>query len=252
MESKIRVGAVSYLNTKPLVFGFKNGEMSEDITLIFDYPARIAGMLLKDEIDMGLVPVAIIPKLEEYHIISNYCIGASGPVASVCLFSEVPIEQVTSILVDYQSKTSAVLLKILLKKYWKISPALIDASAGYRKDIKGNTAGLVIGDRALQQRQTSKYIYDLAEAWQGMTGLPFVFAAWVANKKLPEIFRERFNKQTGEGLSHLKEIASSVKFDEYDIYHYFSENIDYELNEKKLEALKLFINYLKETELHSG
>ena len=246
MERKIRVGAVSYLNTKPLVYGFENGEMKDEIELFFDYPAKIAAMLLNDEIDIGLIPVAVIPHLNEHYIISDYCIGASQAVASVCLFSDVPLKEIKEILVDYQSRTSAALLKILLKQHWKISPALIDTNNDYQQNIKGTTAGLVIGDRALEQRSHSKYIYDLAEAWITMTGLPFVFAAWVANKKLSDEFTQSFNKATSKGLNHIAEIVDTVKFREYNMNEYYTRNINYKLDDKKLEALQLFLGYLDE------
>ena len=235
---------MSYLNTKPLVFGFEKGLMKDEIELSFDYPAKIAACLLNNQIDIGLIPIAVIPKLAEHHIISDYCIGASRAVASVCLFSDVPLEEITEILVDYQSRTSAALLKILLRDFWKIHPELIDTNNHFQQKIKGSTAGLVIGDRALIQRQHSKYIYDLAEAWQQMTGLPFVFAAWVANKRLPEGFAESFSKATGEGLKHLKEIASSIHFTDYDMFHYFNENIDYRLDNRKKDAIRLFLSLL--------
>lgn len=244
MERKIRVGAVSYLNTKPLVYGFENGEMAGEMELIFDYPANIAAMLLADEIDVGLIPVAVIPQLKEHYILSDYCIGASKAVASVCLFSDVPPEQIEEILVDYQSRTSAALLNVLLKRHWKIAPKLVDTRNGYQQLIKGTTAGLVIGDRALKQRKHSLYIYDLAEAWQKMTGLPFVFAAWVANKKLPDEFAGRFNQATSIGLEHINEIVASIDFPEYDLTKYYTQNIDYRLETKKLEALDLFLGYL--------
>lgn len=244
MEQKIRVGAVSYLNTKPLVYGFEKGLMKEETTLIFDYPAKIAAMLLNDEIDVGLIPVAVIPKLTEHYIISGYCIGASQPVASVCLFSDVPLAEIKEILVDYQSRTSAALLKILLKEYWKIDPVLTDTANGYQQNIKGTTSGLVIGDRALKQRHHSKYIYDLAEAWQQMTGLPFVFAAWVSNKKLTETFIASFNETTGMGLDHTDEIVTAIDFPDYDMHEYYTKNIDYRLDEKKMKAIRLFHSYL--------
>ena len=245
MERKIRVGAVSYLNTKPLVYGFENGKMKDEIELFFDYPAKIAAMLLNDEIDIGLIPVAVIPHLNEHYIISDYCIGASRAVASVCLFSEVPLKDIKEILVDYQSRTSAALLKILLKQHWKISPALIDTNKNYQQNIKGTTAGLVIGDRALEQRSHSKYIYDLAEAWITMTGLPFVFAAWVANKKLSDEFVASFNKGTSLGLEHIKGIVATIDFKPYDLYKYYTINIDYKLDEKKDTALALFLGLLE-------
>jgi chorismate dehydratase len=246
LERKIRVGAVSYLNTKPLIYGFEKGWMKDEIALISDYPAKIAAKLLNNEIDVGLIPVAVIPKLKEHHIISDFCIGANGPVASVCLFSDVPLADIKEILVDYQSRTSAALLTILLKRHWKISPMLTDTSNGYQQNIKGTTAGLIIGDRALKQRRHSDYIFDLAEAWKQMTGLPFVFAAWVANKTLALPFINAFNKATSLGLSHISEIAASVDFPEYDLNKYYTQNIDYRLDDKKREALQLFLSYLQE------
>ncbi|MDB5200741.1 MAG: menaquinone biosynthesis protein [Ferruginibacter sp.] len=237
---------MSYLNTKPLVYAFEQGAMEQEIELLFDYPAKVAAMLLADQVDVGLIPVAMIPGLSESHIISDFGIGASQPVASVCLFSEVPVSDIKEILVDYQSRTSAALLRILLKKFWKIDPVLTDTKDGYQENIKGTTAGLVIGDRALKQRAHSTYIYDLAEAWRALTGLPFLFAAWVANKKLPASFIAAFNQATAEGLQHLPEIVAANPFPEYDLFHYYSENIDYILDEQKREALGLFLQYLHE------
>jgi chorismate dehydratase len=116
---KIRAGAVSYLNTRPLLYGIRHHSISNQVDLIEDYPSRIAQLLIEDKIDLGLIPVAAIPQLREHHIISKYCIGADGPVASVCIFSDVPIEEVKTIYLDYQSKTSVSLARILLRDYWK-------------------------------------------------------------------------------------------------------------------------------------
>ena len=246
MNRKLRVGAVSYLNTKPLVYGFEQGMMQDEIELNFEYPSKVAAQLLNDEIDIGLVPVAVIPSLKTPHIISDYCIGTEGEVASVCLFSEVPIDQIASICLDYQSRTSVVLLKILLKKYWKISPQLIASTSGYESEIKGNVAGLVIGDRALIKRAHSTYIYDLGTAWKEMTGLPFVFAVWLSNKDIPQQFKNDFNNATASGLNRLKEVASAIHFLEYDLHEYYTININYEFNKQKKVALKLFLELLAE------
>ena len=248
MDRKIRVAAVSYLNTKPLTYGFEKGQMAEQMELMFEYPAKVAAMLLNDEVDIGLIPVAVIPKLKEHHIISDYGIGAIREVASVCLFSNVPIEEIQSVYLDYQSRTSVALLKILLKQYWKISPALIAAEAGYEEKINGTAAGLVIGDRAFAQRKKSTYMYDLAIAWNKMTGLPFLFAAWVSNKKLPADFIADFNKATSEGLNHIDEIVAQNKYEDYDLHQYYTENINYELDDKKREALTLFLRLLSSDE----
>ena len=245
MERKIRVAAVSYLNTKPLIYGFEQGMMSDDIKLITDFPSNIADMLITDEIDVALVPVAAIPQLREYYIITDYCIGTTGEVASVCLFSDVPLNEITTILLDYQSKSSVGLLKILLRDYWKINVELVSANAGYEENIFGSTAGLVIGDRAFIQRKKRKYIYDLGSAWKDMTGLPFVFAAWVANKKLSEAFIEKFDVATAEGLKHLTEIVEANPYTHYDLQKYYTENISFNLDGKKQKGLKEYLKRLK-------
>ncbi|WP_207494260.1 menaquinone biosynthetic enzyme MqnA/MqnD family protein [Aridibaculum aurantiacum] len=246
MEKKIRVGAVSYLNTKPLLYGWKHGYHIEGSEVYEAYPARVAEMLLNDEVDVGLVPVAIIPKLKEHYIVSDYCIGADGPVASVCLFSEVPIDKVEKVLLDYQSRTSVNLAKILMKHYWKIEPELVDGGIDFQDEIASTTAAVVIGDRAFEQRLKSKYIYDLAEAWIDYTGLPFVFAAWVANKKLPECFINQFNEANRIGLSHLEKVATENPYEFYDLHHYYTANISYTLSEDKRKGLEKFLELLKD------
>jgi len=245
---KIKCGAVSYLNTKPLIYGFQQGLMRDAIELTEDYPASIAGMLLNDEIDVGLVPVAIIPKLAEYHIIGDYCIGANAEVASVCLFSDVPIEQVQEVLLDYQSRTSVRLAKILLKEYWKVNPMLTDAKADFREHIKETTAGLVIGDRAFEQRKVSPYIYDLGTAWRELTGLPFVFAAWISNKKLDNDFVAAFNAATGAGVQVIDTIVAQNPYQLFDLKKYFTRHISYTLDDNKLKGLHLFLEKLKTLE----
>lgn len=243
-QKKIRVGAVSYLNTKPLVYGFEQGMMKEEITLINDYPARIASMLLNDEIDVGLVPVAIIPEMEQWHIISDYCIGTEGEVASVCLFSETPMENIEKVLLDYQSRTSVALAKVLIREYWKISPELIHANEDFRDHIKGTTAGLVIGDRALQQRKISPYIYDLGAAWKAHTGLPFIFAAWVSNKLLDDDFIKSFNKANKVGLDNIEEVVRLNPYELFDLKKYYTQYINYDLDDQKKKGMELFLQQL--------
>ncbi|MEO6930159.1 MAG: menaquinone biosynthesis protein [Chitinophagaceae bacterium] len=247
--SKVRVGAVSYLNTRPLVYGFEQGMMKDVIQLVSDYPSRIADHLLNDEIDVGLVPVAILPALKESHIISNFCIGCSGPVASVCIFSEVPIEKIERLYLDYQSRSSVALTRVLLREYWKVEPELIDAPENFTNLIKGTTAALVIGDRALKQRLLSSFIYDLGEAWIAHTRLPFVFAAWISNKKLDENFITAFNHANGEGFKHIREIIGANPFPSYDLNEYYTKNIDYRFDEQKRKGLKLFVSKLPSFEL---
>ena len=245
MDRKIRVGAVSYLNTKPLIYGFENGLMNDQIELLIDYPSRIAQKLIKDEIDLGLVPVAIIPELKQSHIISDYCIACNGAVASVCLFSDVPLSEIKTILLDYQSRTSAELLKILLRGYWNISPALIQAEQGYESAIAGATAGLIIGDRALHERRNFKFIYDLGEAWKQFTGLPFVFAAWISNKPLAADFITQFNAANRLGCDNLEKVVALHPFDDYDLHKYYTTNIIFEPKFDRHDVITLFLNKIK-------
>jgi chorismate dehydratase len=244
LERKIRVAAVSYLNTKPLIYGFEQGMMKDEVELVTDFPASIANMLLNDEVDIALVPVATIPLLKQHHIITDYCIGTNGEVASVCLFSDVPLQEINTILLDYQSKSSVGLLKILLKEYWRINPQLEIAETGYENKITANTAGLVIGDRAFIQRNNNRYIYDLGYAWKQMTGLPFVFAAWIANKTLPHIFLEKFSETVGEGLKNFPKIIAANPYDYYDLEKYYTQNISFTLDDKKHAGLKLYLEKL--------
>jgi chorismate dehydratase len=136
--------------------------------------------------------------------------------------------------------------KVLLKEYWKKDVNLVDASGeDFRSEIKGNTAGVVIGDRALMQRQISTYIYDLAEAWKAYTGLPFVFAAWIANKELPPAFKTAFNEANGIGLSNLDKVVAENVFPYFDLKEYYTRYISYDLNDEKRKGLELFLEKLK-------
>jgi chorismate dehydratase len=243
---KIRVGAVSYLNTKPLLYGIKRHPVINEIELIEDYPSKIAQMLIDDKVDIGLIPVAATLRLKEWYIDSDYCIGSNGAVASVCIFSEVAIEEVEKIYLDYQSRTSVNLAKILLQEYWKKDVEFFDATGeDFREQLKAKTAGVIIGDRALEQRSKSKYIYDLGEAWKQHTGLPFVFAAWIANKKLPEEFITAFNEANAFGLERIDDVIKENVFAHFDLRKYYTSCISYKLDDEKKKGLELFLLKLK-------
>ena len=233
---------MSYLNTKPLLFGIKNHPVIEQIELIEDYPSKIAQMLIVDKVDLCLIPVAATFKMDQWYQVGDYCIGCDGAVASVCIFSDVPMDEIEKVYLDYQSRTSVNLAKILLKEYWKKDVEFIDASGeDFRDQLHGNTAGVVIGDRALQQRLHSKYIYDLGETWKLHTGLPFVFAAWITNKDLPVKFEKEFNKANSYGLQHIDEVISENPYNVFDLKRYYNECIQYTLDNDKKEGLDLFL-----------
>ena len=247
MDKRWRIGAVSYLNTRPLLLGIEQESFLNSIDLVKSYPANIAQDLLSGQIDIGLVPVAILPQLSNPHIVSNYVIGANGAVASVALFSEVPIDEIKSIYLDYQSRTSVQLLKILLSQFWKKEVEFISATEGYIAQISGTKAGVIIGDRALENLSKYPYVYDLSLAWKQHTGLPFVFAAWVANQPIPAAFMAAFDTANGYGLAHLDEVIALIPAQEqvYDLHKYYTENISYVYDEEMKQGLAAFLNFIK-------
>jgi chorismate dehydratase len=213
--------------------------------LTMDYPAVIARQLIEGSVDVALVPVAVIPKMQESHIISDFCIGAEGPVASVCLFSDVPLKEIKRIYLDYQSRTSVALLKLLVRDYWRLDVELIETSGDYQQLIRGTDAGLVIGDRALEQRKVSPYIYDLAEAWMRFTSLPFVFAAWVSNKPLPIEFIQEFNSANAIGIHNIPAVVAENPYPVFDLTAYYTKHISYPLTPAKRQGMQKFLSYLQ-------
>ncbi len=245
----IRISIVSYLNSKPFINGLKKVKFNLPVEISEDIPSICAEKLLGGKADIGLIPVSILSRLKNYSIISDYCIGADGAVNSVLLLSEVPLKEIKTILLDYQSRTSVLLARVLAKKFWNINPKWEETSSDYEKNINANKAGVVIGDRALLMKKKFPYVYDLSAEWKLFTGLPFVFACWVSLLDLEKDFLYDFNNALKNGLSSIKEIAKkecSSEISEEEISNYLTQSIDYNLNEPKMKALQLFLEMAKE------
>lgn len=171
-----RLGAVSYLNTRPLVRGLD--ERPDLFSLRFDVPAVCASLLHEGTVDVGLIP-AIEYLRGEYSIVPDIAIGSDGPVASVAVFTRVPVERIQTLALDPSSRTSAALTRILCARRWQIEPEFL--AAGSETALpEGVDARLVIGDAALDTDHASLGLIkiDLGTEWQAMTGLPFVYAVW--------------------------------------------------------------------------
>lgn len=237
---------MSYLNTKPLLYGLQNGPISDDIELTLDYPSNLVKALKNDQIDIGLLPVAALADMEDYQIVSDYCIGTEGEVASVCVFSDVPLEEMDTVLLDYQSRTSVMLCRILFANHWKKPVQFVNAAdETYIDKIKGNVAGLVIGDRALRIRDRFNYIYDLGLGWKEMTGLPFVFAVWVAKNAFAPVFVDDLSKAMQSGIDQISLIAAQNQLPEYNLFEYFTQNISCTLDGFKQKGMEKFIEFLE-------
>lgn len=243
---KIRITAVSYLNTKPLLYGLLNSPVADQIDLQLNIPSVCAHKLQTDEADLGLVPVAIIPELSTPRIVSDYCIGTVGAVKTVALFAERPLPQLDRILLDYHSRTSVALTRILLTDYWQIDPLLVPAQTGFIDEIGGSTGGLVIGDRTIGLERRFTYVYDLGKAWMDHTGLPFVFAAWVSNRVLPKSFITAFNAALKSGVDKVPELMYLLPAPdpEFDLEEYYTRYISYPLDQPKRLALARFLDRL--------
>lgn len=247
MEREIRIGAVSYLNTKPLLFGLNEDHFSYPFQLTLDYPANLVKAIQEDRIDIGLLPVAAILQLDTFQVVSKYCIGAVGEVASVCLYSNVPIKEVKKVKLDYQSRTSVLLCKLMLKDFYKQPVEFIVADNDQELlDFDDTSASLIIGDRALRLNGKTNYRYDLAAAWKEMTNLPFVFAVWVSKKNMPSEFIQSFDQAIGLGVNSLDQVVEQIGVIDIDLQTYYKKNISYVFDEQKKRGMELYLEKVKQ------
>jgi len=240
--SKIKVSAVSYTNTLPFLQGIKaSPKLLEQIDLSVDVPAECARKVIQNEADLGIIPVAALTRIPDYHIVTDYCIGSDGAVDSVFIFSTKPIAQIRSLRLDSQSRTSNGLARILLKHHWKLDVEVVmDGEAD---------AYVLIGDRTFGQKDTVTYVYDLGEIWKDFTGLPFAYAVWVSNKKLPENFISDFNMALREGVSHPLDVVPGLPYyPNFDYKIYLTENLDFNLDNRKREAISKYLKLYESLE----
>ncbi len=241
----VRIAAVGYLNTKPFIYGMLRNGLGDELDLRLCIPSECARLLKADEVDLALAPVAIIPELDKAYIASNFCIGAFGKVGTVAIYSALPIDQIQAIWMDFHSRTSVELVKIICREHLGISPDFLPAHPGFEDEIGGSVAGLVIGDKAIGLERKYPFVYDLAELWLEMTGLPFVFAAWIANKPLDPTFIHKLNEALADGLRRIPELVQVLPaMADFDLRNYYEQYISYPLDGAKREALERFLDYL--------
>ncbi len=243
-----RIGSVPYLNARPLIYGIE-----DKVTLCT--PARLADLMFREQFDAGLVPVAEVLLHDQYDIVDGIAIAARGPVASVFLAHREPIEQLTRIAVDPASRTSAWLLRVLLKVGYHIEPEFYPRPSGAK--LSDHEAMMLIGDEAIwyATRNGAQPVWDLGEAWMELTGLPFVFAAWAVQhgtksvepvatgRSLPQLLR----KAKAEGLAHIEEIVeNATEATPEFLRRYYTQNVCYELGAAEKQGLARFQQYLRD------
>jgi chorismate dehydratase len=252
----VRLGAVSYLNTKPLVEGL---ESRRDLfSMRFDVPAQCAALLHEGRIDVGLIP-AVEYLRGDYRIVPDVAIGSDGPVASVALFTKVPVETVRTIALDISSRTSVALTRILCAVKWHIAPKLVASEPDLRAMLARADAALVIGDRALEIDPHANELtkVDLGSEWHELTGLPFVYAMWSGRDGVVTAAHVReLQEARRRGEAAVAEIARRAGGDDPSrvdrVQRYLRDNLKYSLGEREIAGLRRFHELASERGLVPG
>ena len=244
----VRLGAVSYLNTRPLVEGLAG---RSDVALRFDVPARCADLVEAGDVDLGLVPIIEYARHDDYAVVPDVSIASVGAVDSVALFTRKPIAQVRSIALDTSSRTSAGLTRLLCARHWGIAPAFVQAAPDIRAMLATADAALLIGDPALflDPAAVDAEKIDLGLAWRAMTGLPFVWAVWAgrAGAASPAVCRLLYETRL-RGVAAVDAIARRERPDDPAaqavVARYLRETITYGLEGQLLAGAQAYFDGL--------
>jgi len=246
-----KVSVVHYLNSVPLIWGMLKGEQQGRYELSFATPAACAEAVRRGKADLGIIPSIEYQRLERAQILSGISIASKGEVKSVLLLSNVPIEKIKSVAVDNSSRTSAALLRILMRKFYSRFITVTPSVPKPADMLRRADAALVIGDPALSYDGEVPEVYDLATEWKKFTGLPFVFALWVGREQAkPSRFRKDFEDSRDFGLAHVDDIAAEyapkLNMRPAGVKVYLTRNIDYSLDEENRKGLRLFYKLARE------
>ncbi|HLJ26899.1 MAG TPA: menaquinone biosynthesis protein [Candidatus Angelobacter sp.] len=257
---RLRISAISFLNTAPLMWDFETGESAQALKEQFEFsytiPSKCADALKAGTADIGIIPVAAYTTIPDLVIIPDVAIASKDKVRSILLVSKVPIAKIRSVGTDNSSRTSTALVQIFLKKFVGVDAGFTPQPPNLKEMLRWHDAGMLIGDAALQAQTTGRYVYDLAEEWRRWTYLPFVFAFWAVRKDAlaglshPENVSRVFQQSRDNGLQHVAEIATGwagrLNLKAETIREYLTGNIDYSLDDENLQGLKLFYRYAAE------
>ena len=247
-----RVAIVNYLNTKPFLYGIRQHglDLNTEFEFQYHFPSKCAKAITQGDAEIGLIPVAVLPELHSYEILGTTCIGADGKVDSVLIVSNEPLDEVHTVWLDYQSRTSVALCKILLRDFWKKQVIFREAGENFLNHIGKNEAAVVIGDRAFDAAIQFKFSYDLAEAWKLFTGLPFVFALWVSRIPISPEISKTLNDAFLTGILHREKAAEEIELlypQHYSVRKYLTQSISYIFDEYKKKGLETFLSLLSKS-----
>lgn len=241
---QLRIGAVSYLNSKPLVEGL--AELCPEADLVLDYPSRLADGLAHRRLDVALIPSVEAFSDPNYEVVSTGCVATHGPVFSVKVFFRTHPGAVRTLALDEGSRTSAALARVMLDERFGVQPQLQKLPFGKSAEETEADAVLLIGDRAMSSpREQFPFVWDLGEEWVSWTGLPFVFAMWIGRKdaELGDL-PARLNAARDLGLLHLDEIvqreSSAMDLPSEMVRHYFTRNLHFRIGKAEEMGLRLF------------
>jgi chorismate dehydratase len=255
---RLRISAISYLNTAPLMWDFEHGEAGRDFDISYTLPSACARSLADGTADIGIIPAAAYAEIPGLQVLPDVAIASRRAVRSILLVSKIPIEKVRSIALDTSSMTSVALTKVLFEKWLGGGRTFTAMAPDLDTMLAGQDAGLLIGDPALKVDRARYHTLDLAEEWIRHTGKPFVFAFWavrtaawreaVPSLDLPAIFQS--SRDHGLQASNLNQIAREwaprLDVREVDVRTYLTQNIHYQLDAGCLEGLRLFYRYAAE------
>ncbi|NTW34226.1 MAG: menaquinone biosynthesis protein [Bacteroidetes bacterium] len=251
--NKTKISAVSYLNTLPFVYGITDSGFIENIDLHLCIPSDCSRNFLNKDADIALVPVAALSKMKSFILLNEFCIGSKGNVKTVLLLSQVPLNKISKIHLDYDSVTSVNLVKVLAHYFWKIEPEWINLNEQTESGIKSMESVVAIGNKTFELEKEFQYCYDLSTEWKKFTGLPFVFACWVAQTYVEPSKLAELTKALEWGILNknkaIEKLFNKSEFPSVNINEYLENNIDFTFDEQKHKALELFTNYLKELNL---
>jgi len=240
-----RVSVVQYLNTVPLIWGMLHGEQQGKFDLTFTTPASCADALRQNKAEAGIIPSIEYHRIDRPQILAGMSIAAKNEVRSVLLLCKVPIAKVQTVATDNSSRTSAALLRILMRKFYSKAITVMPQTPRPEVMLARADAALLIGDAALTFRGQVAEVHDLAAEWRHFTGLPFVFALWVGHDDQHFIKRhDEFAASLAFGLAHIDDIAAEyapkLGLEPADVKVYLTQNVDYSLDEENRQGLKLF------------